>query len=239
MLQSSRLWKRRKLPVDGTWQRNASCVRLSLCFYHGNPTASTGTRREVFIYPRLVSDRQRRHGAEIGPTLNRETRARAWSKMMNFEFKCPQCGQMVEADEAYRGQVAECPHCGKGIVIPCNRTKGVIGRKRSSIHQQDHHYSTAESAMASTLLGTESPLQPTVISDKWVWCLSVIPIVAYWTLCILVHSFVGLLVAWILNVIFVILDFKEVDRSGQDVSKALYLWGLFFVPGYLFYLAVK
>lgn len=37
---------------------------------------------------------------------------------MNFEFKCPQCGQMVEADEAYRGQVAECPHCGKGIVIP-------------------------------------------------------------------------------------------------------------------------
>ena len=38
--------------------------------------------------------------------------------MMNFEFKCPQCGQMVEADEAYRGQVAECPHCGKGIVVP-------------------------------------------------------------------------------------------------------------------------
>ena len=37
---------------------------------------------------------------------------------MNFEFKCPQCGQMVEADEAYRGQVAECPHCGKGIVVP-------------------------------------------------------------------------------------------------------------------------
>ena len=37
---------------------------------------------------------------------------------MNFEFKCPQCGQMVVADEAYRGQVAECPHCGKGIVIP-------------------------------------------------------------------------------------------------------------------------
>ena len=37
---------------------------------------------------------------------------------MNFEFKCPQCGQMVEAEESYRGQVAECPFCGKGIVIP-------------------------------------------------------------------------------------------------------------------------
>ncbi len=82
------------------------------------PKTSDETRREVFIYLRLVPDRQRRHGAGISPTLNRETRARAWSKMMNFEFKCPQCGQMVEADEAYRGQVAECPHCGKGIVIP-------------------------------------------------------------------------------------------------------------------------
>jgi len=58
------------------------------------------------------------HGVEISPTLSRETRARAWRKRMNFEFKCPQCGQMVEADESYRGQVAECPYCGKGIVIP-------------------------------------------------------------------------------------------------------------------------
>lgn len=37
---------------------------------------------------------------------------------MNFEFKCPQCGLAVETDEAYRGQVVECPHCSKGIVVP-------------------------------------------------------------------------------------------------------------------------
>lgn len=37
---------------------------------------------------------------------------------MNFEFKCPQCKKSVEADETYSGQVAQCPHCGKGIVIP-------------------------------------------------------------------------------------------------------------------------
>ena len=37
---------------------------------------------------------------------------------MNIEFKCPQCGQLVTADESSRGQVAECPHCGKGIVVP-------------------------------------------------------------------------------------------------------------------------
>ena len=37
---------------------------------------------------------------------------------MNIEFKCPQCGKSVECDETFRGQVAECPYCGKGIVIP-------------------------------------------------------------------------------------------------------------------------
>ena len=222
--------------MDGTWQRDASCVRLSLCFHQGNPTASSEIRREVFIYPRLVLDRQRRHGAEAGPTPNRETRARAWSKMMNFEFKCPQCGQMVEADEAYRGQVAECPHCGKGIVIPREKPKVQVERKRSLVNTQGQSHSTGGSITASHKLVADPP---TAISNKWVWCLAITPLVAYWILCILVDSFVGLLAAWILNIIFVILDFKEVDRSGQNVSKALYLWGLFFVPGYLFYRAAK
>ena len=39
-----------------------------------------------------------------------------------FDFKCPQCGQMVSADESDRGQVVECPCCGKGIVVPRNRS---------------------------------------------------------------------------------------------------------------------
>ena len=42
------------------------------------------------------------------------------NKTMNIEFKCPQCGQMVAADEAYRGQVVQCPKCEKGIVVPRN-----------------------------------------------------------------------------------------------------------------------
>ena len=37
---------------------------------------------------------------------------------MNFEFKCPQCGQTVEADDSMRGQVAPCPYCEKNIVVP-------------------------------------------------------------------------------------------------------------------------
>lgn len=37
-----------------------------------------------------------------------------------FEFKCPQCGHVVEAEESVRGEVVECPYCGKGIVVPKN-----------------------------------------------------------------------------------------------------------------------
>lgn len=38
--------------------------------------------------------------------------------MSEFSFKCPQCGETVEADDSLRGQVANCPFCDKGIVIP-------------------------------------------------------------------------------------------------------------------------
>ena len=41
--------------------------------------------------------------------------------MSEFTFRCPQCRQSVEADESCRGQIVECPFCGKGIVVP--RTK--------------------------------------------------------------------------------------------------------------------
>lgn len=200
------------------------------------PTTSSGTRREVFIYPRFVPDTERRHGAEIGPTLNRETRARAWSKMMNFEFKCPQCGQMVEADEAYRGQVAECPHCGKGIVVPRGKPKVQVGRKKSLVNVQGQSHSTVGSNSAFHKLVTDPPRE---VSNKWVWCLAIIPLVTVWTLSILVDSFVGYLAGFTLIIIFVILDFKEIKRSRQDESKTVVLLAFVFLPGYLFYRAGK
>ena len=51
---------------------------------------------------------------------------------MSIEFNCPQCGQMVEADESACGHVAACPHCGKGIVVPRGRPKLGTGRKNST-----------------------------------------------------------------------------------------------------------
>ena len=52
---------------------------------------------------------RRRLGVQMGMT-------------MNFEFKCPQCGNAVAVDESYRGQVVECPHCTRGIVVPKSKT---------------------------------------------------------------------------------------------------------------------
>ena len=53
---------------------------------------------------------------------------------MNIEFKCPQCGNAVAVDESYRGQVVECPHCAKGIVVPRNKTSGqAVQRPESKV----------------------------------------------------------------------------------------------------------
>lgn len=56
---------------------------------------------------------------------------------MSFEFACPQCGNPVSVDESYRGQVVECPHCAKGIVVPkCKSTGEVLEADTKTVHIQ-------------------------------------------------------------------------------------------------------
>lgn len=52
--------------------------------------------------------------------------------MAEFKFNCPQCGQKIEANESFRGQVAECPHCGKGIVVPSGTKKLPMAHRKFS-----------------------------------------------------------------------------------------------------------
>ena len=54
--------------------------------------------------------------------------------MAEFTFNCPQCGAPIEADDSIRGQVAECPYCGKGIVVP--RSNMQAGIKQESDHKE-------------------------------------------------------------------------------------------------------
>ncbi len=56
--------------------------------------------------------------------------------MATFKFNCPQCGQAVETDEDNRGQVAECPHCGKGIVVPRGTSRLGVRRRVEGTFQQ-------------------------------------------------------------------------------------------------------
>ena len=51
--------------------------------------------------------------------------------MAQIEFKCPQCGQLVAADDSLRGQAVECPSCEKGIVVP--RIQLNVGRPKSVV----------------------------------------------------------------------------------------------------------
>ena len=83
--------------------------------------------------------------------------------MMNFEFKCPQCGQMVEADESLYEQAVECPFCAKGIVVPRIKI-----RPQSTSFRQDaadalanrplkspNQYRIRQKSTTGTFVGTE------------------------------------------------------------------------------------
>lgn len=39
-----------------------------------------------------------------------------------MKFDCPHCGQNIEAGDTLAGAAAECPTCGKGLVVPTART---------------------------------------------------------------------------------------------------------------------
>ena len=40
--------------------------------------------------------------------------------MANFEFNCPQCGNLLSAEDEWRGMESLCPTCNKNITIPLN-----------------------------------------------------------------------------------------------------------------------
>ncbi len=70
--------------------------------------------------------------------------------MAEFKFNCPQCGQPIEADESFRGETVECPHCGKGIVVP----RATTNREKSPKLRRIRQKSTTDSSAG---------LQPTSI----------------------------------------------------------------------------
>ena len=218
--------------------------------------------------------------------------------MAQFDFRCPQCGQTVEADDSLRGQVVRCPCCEKGIVVPRRSVK--VRSERGKMADQSSSSSVVVSCMAPRIMApmcgngnakewfyqpmsgqdigplalhelrgrvtretlvwkegmvewmkagelqelvpvlasTKPPLPPTAISDKWMWCLAVIPIVSSWVLTIFLGDLVSIAGTVALNIVFVTLDIKELRRCGREITTAFWL-GLILVPVYMFVRAAK
>ena len=39
----------------------------------------------------------------------------------SFKIKCPECGQILEAEEEQRGLKAQCPFCNSTMVVPSKK----------------------------------------------------------------------------------------------------------------------
>ena len=57
-------------------------------------------------------------------------------KMAKFQFKCPQCGKTLEADDSVCGQTAACPYCGEGIIVPRKQFKRLASNSQSSVPER-------------------------------------------------------------------------------------------------------
>lgn len=64
--------------------------------------------------------------ADYEAMQNRQKKEWRYDKMNSFEFKCPQCGQPVRADDSLCGLTVSCPHCEKGIVVPQKKRKPIL-----------------------------------------------------------------------------------------------------------------
>jgi len=100
--------------------------------------------------------------------------------------------------------------------------------------------------LASIFTSVKPELPPSVIREKWVWCLASVPIPVSWLLKYILLLILGInesalwtclwacfVITIIMNSVFIVLDIKELKRCGRDISGVLWL-GLFLIPVYLF-----
>ena len=87
---------------------------------------------------------------------------------MNIQFKCPQCGQMVEADESAIGQTASCPYCDKRIIVPKER----ILKRSTTVENVD--------------VPLRKPISPNVALSALLSCLNVKSLALFSAICVLI-----------------------------------------------------
>ena len=87
---------------------------------------------------------------------------------MNIQFKCPQCGQMVETDESAIGQTASCPYCDKRIFVPKER----ILKRSTTVENVD--------------VPLRKPISPNAALSALLSCLNVKSLALFSAICVLI-----------------------------------------------------
>ena len=87
---------------------------------------------------------------------------------MDINFKCPNCGQELSADESGAGSAIQCPACNGNLVIPAAAPPpgGNLNPIASSAAAREHkHFSVPQHEKAAELL-IGKPLKPLEAAAK-------------------------------------------------------------------------
>lgn len=174
---------------------------------------------------------------------------------------CSKCGNEIQTDTKY------CAKCGwrvsfeeennvidEWFYINNNVRCGPFQTENMCIMIQQGHISketlvwkkgmlnwlpAAQTELVHTIKSVVPPIPNDIVSNKYAWSLATVPILISW----LMES-IGFL-GWVvtictisINIIFLMLDSDELNKSGQNVNSWMWM-GVVLVPAYLFVRASK
>lgn len=97
----------------------------------------------------------------------------------------------------------------------------------------------SQTELEQALRNTVPPMPKDIISNKYAWSLATVPILVSWFVEMLGFSFWVITISTIaLNIIFLMLDSDELNKSGLNVDSWMWM-GVVLVPAYLFVRASK
>lgn len=97
----------------------------------------------------------------------------------------------------------------------------------------------SQTELEQALRNTVPPMPKDIVSNKFAWSLATVPILVSWFVEMLGFPFWVITISTIaLNIIFLMLDSDELNKSGLNVNSWMWM-GVVLVPAYLFVRASK
>lgn len=97
----------------------------------------------------------------------------------------------------------------------------------------------SQTELEQALRNTVPPMPKDIVSNKFAWSLATVPILVSWFVEMLGFPFGVITISTIaLNIIFLMLDSDELNKSGLNVNSWMWM-GVVLVPAYLFVRASK